>query len=305
MKKVFISTTSFAKDDPAHLTLLKDAGLNYVLNPLGKKLNEEEIAGFLLDTDYLIAGTETLTRSILQSAKKLKIISRVGVGLDNVDLKAAGELEIKVFNTPQGPTQAVAELVIGFMLDLLRKSSAMDRDIRKGVWKKQMGNLLKGKKVGIVGFGRIGQKVAQLLIPFETEIAYFDINALAGVSVYTFKPFYELLKWSDILTFHCPAEGNGRFLLGEAELKTMKPGAWLVNAARGGLVDEVALAKALEEGSLSGAALDVFTDEPYAGSLAGLDNVILTPHIGSYAKESRMEMELQAVLNLLDEITKI
>ena len=299
MKKVFISTTSFAKDDETPLKLLKSAGLDVSLNPLARKLNEHEISGFLSDADYLIAGTESLARAVLESAKKLKIVSRVGVGLDNVDLLAAKELGIKVYNTPHGPTQAVAELVIGLMLDLLRMISNMDKEVKSGIWKKRMGSLLKGKKVGIIGFGRIGQKVAELLTPFGVEISFFDINSLKTPFNFNFKPMNELLQWADIVTLHCSALQKDEIILGKEELKNMKKGAWLINTSRGGVVDEEVLYTLLKNGYLSGAALDVFDKEPYTGLLSGLDNVILTPHIGSYAKEARIRMEIDAVENLL------
>jgi D-3-phosphoglycerate dehydrogenase len=299
IKKVFISTTSFAKDDPTPLKLLKNAGLDVSINPFARKLTEKEISGFLLDIDYLIAGTEPLTKLVLESAKKLKSISRVGAGLDNVDLDAAKHLGIKVFNTPHGPTQAVAELTVGLILDILRMSGSMDRDIRKGIWKKRMGSLLKGKKVGIIGFGRIGQKVAELLTPFGAEIAHYDINVVKTVMKCTYKPINELLQWADIITLHCPASEENKPLIGKEEFKNMKKGAWLINTSRGGLVDERSLYTSLKEGYLSGAALDVFEKEPYDGPLSELDNVILTPHIGSYAKEARIEMEADAVENLL------
>jgi len=299
MKKVFVSTTSFAKDDETPLKLLKGAGLTVCLNLLARKLSEKEISGFLSDTDYLIAGTEPLTRDVLKYAKKLKIISRVGVGLDTVDLGTAKDLGIMVYNTPFGPTQAVAELTIGLMLDLLRKISNMDKDLRSGAWEKHMGNLLQGKNVGIVGFGRIGQRVAEILMSFGTEISYYDISTIKSSLHYPLKPLNKLLQWADIVTLHCPVLEDSKPIIGKEELKNMKKGAWLINTSRGGLIDEDALYTSLKEGHLSGAALDVFEREPYKGSLSELDNIILTPHIGSYAKESRIKMEIDAVNNLL------
>lgn len=299
MKKVFISTTSFAKDDVRPLELLEEAGLAVYTNPHGRKLTEGEMIDFLSDKDFLIAGTELLTRRVLESAKNLKVISRCGVGLDNVDLEAAAKLSINVYNTPFGPTLSVAELTIGLMLDLLRMVTFMDKDVKAGVWKKRMGNLLKDKKVGIIGFGGIGQKVAELLLPFGVEISYFDICPVTTLLPCSSMPMEELLRWADIITLHCSAPGNGKPLIGKEELKKMKRGAWLINASRGGLVDEESLYISLKENYLSGAALDVFEKEPYIGPLTELDNVILTPHIGSYAKEARIKMEIDAVENLL------
>ncbi len=299
MMKVFVSTSSFAKYDNRPFDMLKEAGLEVSLNPYGRKLFEDEIRDFLHDIDYLIAGTEPLTQRVLESAKRLKVISRCGTGLDNVDIKAADKLGIKVYNTPYGPTQSVAELTIGLMLDLLRHISKMDRDIRSGVWKKYTGNLLSEKKVGIIGFGKIGQNVAELLVPFGVEVSYFDISSQQSGLFFQSKSMEELLSWADIITLHCSATQNDKPLLGKNELKKMKKGAWLINTARGELLDENELYFLLKEGHLSGAALDVYSHEPYTGSLRELDNVLLTPHIGSYAKEGRINMELQAVKNLL------
>ncbi|MBF0557332.1 MAG: phosphoglycerate dehydrogenase [Nitrospirae bacterium] len=299
MRKVLISTTSFAKEDGRPFEMLRDAGLDIHVNQYGRKLTEAEALGLLFDMDYLIAGTEPLTRNVLESAGKLKIISRCGVGMDNVDLKAASQLGIKVFNTPYGPTQSVAELTVGLMLDLLRRITAMDRDVRKCVWKKRMGNLLRGKRIGIVGFGRIGQKVAEMLAPFGVELAYCDICACDCSLPASSMALDGLLAWADIVTLHCSASQPGSHLIGIEQLSKMKKGSWLVNASRGGLVDEQALYNALKEGHLAGAALDVFEKEPYNGPLAELDNVILTPHVGSYAMEGRIEMEIKAVENLL------
>ncbi|OGX34847.1 MAG: hydroxyacid dehydrogenase [Omnitrophica WOR_2 bacterium RIFCSPLOWO2_02_FULL_50_19] len=297
--KVFISTSSFGQGDNSALLMLKEAGLDVHLNPHGRKLSEDEMVDFLSGIDFLIAGTEPITKKVITSAKNLKIISRCGVGLDNVDLKAAAEAGIEVYNTPYGPTVSVAELTVGLILGLLRSVSLMDRQIRSGKWNKLTGNLLCGKKVGIVGFGRIGQKVARILKGFGAEIAYFDIEAKKDSLGFALKPLDELLGWSDIVSLHCSVDQKRMPLLGYEELKMMKKGSWLINVSRGGAVDEEALYLALKDGHLRGAALDVFSEEPYKGPLKELDNVVLTPHIGSYALESRVGMEIEAVENLL------
>jgi D-3-phosphoglycerate dehydrogenase len=210
------------------------------------------------------------------------------------------KLGMKLFNTPDAPTLAVAELTIGLILSLLRNIPRLDEEIHHGTWKKRMGNLLNQKQVGVIGFGRIGRKVADLLVPFACRIVYHDISKDLSADPPYVEPnaLDELLKTSDVVTLHA-STAAGRFLIGEEELRTMKKGAWLVNTSRGEAVDEEALCRALEEGRLSGAALDVFQKEPYDGPLKNLPNVILTPHVGSYAKESRIEMETQAVRNLL------
>ena len=172
----------------------------------------------------------------------------------------------------------------------------MEKELRMGQWKKRMGNLLSEKRIGIKGFGRIGKKVAELLKPFGCEIAYADPfveDGLLGLQRLSLK---ELLCWADLVTIHV---GVNEKLIGEEEFKCMKDGAIIINTSRGGVVDESALYGNLKNGHLAGAALDVFEEEPYSGPLKELGNIILTPHIGSYARDTRVEMEEQAVANLL------
>ncbi len=298
MKKVFISTSTFAEFDTAPVELLRRSGFEVDLNPLRRALTKDEILKLASGAHGLIAGTELIDAEILKALKDLKVISRCGSGTDNVDLKAAKELNIKVFNTPDGPTLAVAELTVGLILDSLRHISDMDRQLRAGKWKKQMGSLLHKKNIGIIGFGRIGNRVAKLLAQFEPNLAFYDIVAQKGDRCCALKPLSELLSWADVVTLHCSAQDD-KPVIGKEELKQVKKGCILVNVSRGSAVDEDALYEALKSGRLGGAALDVFNIEPYSGRLRELDNVILTPHIGSYAKEARIEMEMQAVKNLL------
>lgn len=302
--KIVITTTSFAKFDNSPLQFLLNSGYEVVLNPYGRELAGEEVIKLAADAAGLIAGTESLDRSVLENLPCLRIISRCGAGMDNVDLEAAEKLNIKVFNTPFGPTLAVAELTVGLILNLLRKTTLMDREIRAGIWKKHMGNLLHGKRVGIIGFGRIGQKTGELLRALGCEIGYYDSLTIEGLKDLKIERMGmdELLRKSDIVTIHV----SGKYekpLLGAKEIEMMKKGAWLVNVARGGLVDEEALLNALQNGRLAGAALDVFKKEPYNGLFSKLENIILTPHIGSYAKEARTEMEMEAAKNLIKGIS--
>ena len=297
--KVAITTTSFGKQDPSPLELMKKEGVAYVINPYGRKLCQEEIVELIEGVDGIIAGTEPLTRKVLESSPSLRVISRCGVGMDNVDVTAAEERGIRIFNTPYGPTLAVAELTVGLILDLLRNISWMDRELRNLTWKKKMGNLVQGKRIGIVGFGRIGQKVAELLLPFGVDIGYCDLCDVSNAMVCTSYEMETLLAWADIISLHVSVPSHTGPVLGEREIRLMKKGAWLINVARGGVLDEKALFEALANGHLAGAALDVFEKEPYYGPLSAMDNVVLTPHIGSYALESRIIMEKQAVENLL------
>lgn len=296
MDKIAITTSSFGKYESTLLASLKNKRFNVVLNPHGRKLKKEEIAVLCRDAIGIIAGTEIYDRETLEELAGLKVISRCGTGMDNVDIDASKRLGIKVFNTPNAPTVAVAELTIGLILNLLRKVSQMDLAIRNNKWEKLMGNLLSEKKVGIIGFGRIGKKVAELLMSFGCEIRYYDIRTDDGELRNEKIELNELLKISDIISIHVSSKEQ---IIGENEIKQMKEGAWLVNVSRGEVVDENILYMTLKEGHLAGAALDVFEQEPYTGPLRELENVILTPHIGSYAKEARIKMEMEAVENLL------
>jgi len=297
MTKITITTSSFGKYNTKPMEFLKKEGLEISLNPYGRKLTADDVVELCSNATGIIAGTETLDRDVIEQLKDLKVISRCGVGLDSVDLNAAKELNIKVFNTPDGPTIAVAELTVGLMINLLRKTVPMNSSLKKDdKWKKLMGNLVFGKKVGIVGFGRIGKKVAGLLSAFGCEIKYADPFIKADIPGFEQLPLEKLLSWSDMVSIHVSA---GKEIIGEKEINLMKKGSWLINISRGGVVDEDALHEALGSGYLSGAALDVFAEEPYKGPLKKLDNVILTPHIGSYAMESRVQMEMQAAENLI------
>jgi D-3-phosphoglycerate dehydrogenase len=297
MIKVFVSTSSFGEYDALPLKLLNDAGMDVRVNPYRRQLTQDECLSLYKDIDGLIAGTEALTADVLKSARNLRVISRCGVGMDNVDLEAAGRQGIQVFNTPNGPTAAVAELTVGLILALLRHVPHVDRDIRAGKWQKRMGNLLQDKKVGIIGFGRIGQKVAELVQALGAQVVYSD--PAVNKAGYKRLSLDKLLSQSDIVSLHLSGGKKNAPLLSYTELRSMKQGSWLINCARGGVVAEADLCKVLQEGWLAGAAVDVFTQEPYSGPLAKLDNVILTPHIGSYAVESRSDMEAQAVKNLI------
>lgn len=301
--KIFISTTTFAKYSKEPLNILKRHGLDYSMNPCGRKLKEAEIGDILGKNSYagLIAGTEPLTRKVLKTAGSLKAISRVGVGLDNVDLEAAKKQSIKVRNTPSVLIDSVAELTIGLILCCLRRIASGDRNIRKNVWKKEMGLLFKGKTLGIIGFGRIGKRVAQMAKVFGLKILFYDIKRLK-LKTCEQVSLNRLLKESDIISIHSSAKD---LLISEKEISKMKKGTVLINTSRGTAVDEQGLYKALKTGKISVAAMDVFNSEPYSGKLRELENVVLTPHVGSYAREARIMMEIEAVKNLIKDLKTI
>lgn len=300
MTKVFISTSSFSAEA---LGLLKDRYTGEVLlNPFNRKVDSQELLKLAANADGIIAGTEIYDRGTLKKFSNLKIISRCGAGIDNIDLSAAEAFKIKVFNTPDAPTVAVAELTIGLAISLLRHIPYVDGNLRIGKWEKPMGCLLQGKTVGVVGLGRIGKKVVELLMPFAVKVLCYDIKPdIEFVKKYGINntSLEDLLGKSDIITLHISSKGNQDYLIGEREIALMKDSAYLINTSRGDVLDEDALIEALEGNKISGAAFDVYKKEPYTGPLVNFKNVVLTAHIGSYAHEARIKMEKEAVENLI------
>jgi len=304
METILATTSSFGEDSPEVLTFLKNKGFRFVNNPFGRKITEEELKTVI--DEYkpigLLAGTEPITSSVLKSARGfLKVISRVGVGWDNVDRKTARELGIQVFRTVGVLDQAVAELTLGMILSALRVIGFHDSQVRSGVWQKVMGRLLQDKVVGVIGFGAIGKRVGKLITAFNAKVVYYDPVPM-NVSWAKAVSFRDLLAQADIITIHASSTDQ---ILGEKEFESLcKPGVIVVNTSRGGLVDEKALYNALVSGRIGWACLDVFDQEPYSGPLTQLENVILTPHIGSYAREARTRMENMAVENILKGLNK-
>jgi len=296
--KIIIGPSSFAETDKTPMNRLIAAGYEVIDNPYKRKLTKRELLD-LFDNDVvgIIAGLEILDREVLEKSC-VQVISRVGAGLSNVDLEAARDLAIQVFNTPDAPTIAVAELTIGAMLSLLRMIPQMDQALHNRQWQKKIGLQIQGKTVAIVGFGRIGRRVAELLSPFGVKILvvdpYVDENDCAG---YWKTTLPVALPEADIVTVHSSGHDC---IIGEEEFAHMKKGAYLLNVARGGVVSENFLVKAIEDGTVAGAWLDTFEEEPYKGALCNYPNVLLTPHVGSYTAECRLQMENEAVDNLLN-----
>ena len=300
--RVLVSPSSFGQCGNEPIDLLKKNNYKIVPNPYGRKLTEEEVIQLGKDCAGIVAGVEPLTRRVMDALPHLKCISRVGIGMDSINLDYAREKGIIIKNTPDGPSRAVVELTIGLTYNLLRKITIADANIRKGIWKKEIGNLLMDKIIGIVGLGRIGKGVARMFVSLRNKVLACDpvkdeewlkTNPVNMVDMQT------LFKKADIITLHVPKTKDGKPLVGEKELNWMKPTAFLVNVSRGGIVDEKHLYDCLKNNKIAGAAVDVFENEPYSGPLAELENTILTPHLGSYAIEGKLKMEIDAVNNLI------
>ena len=300
--KVLIGTSSFGTADDAPLRRLSRTGLDVVTNPYGRKLANGELRALLTgDVVGIVAGLETLDRGAL-TASRLRVVSRVGAGTSNVDLQAAAELGILVYATPDAPTQAVAELTLGAMLSLLRGLPAMNDDLHAGRWARRLGGELGGRTVAVVGFGRTGRRVADLLGAFGAKVVVVTRQGETGrLGGFGAMPLADALRIADIVTLHVSGDAC---ILDQPAFEAMKDGALVLNCSRGTCIDEAALVRALDRGRVAGAWIDVFETEPYDGPLTRYDNVLLTPHAASNTAECRMAMEAQATDNLLDGLTK-
>jgi D-3-phosphoglycerate dehydrogenase len=296
--QILISTSSFNLDNFSELSVIRSSGIEVKLNPFKTRLTEDQVIELLgAESVGLIAGLESLNSRVLRSATALKVIARVGTGLDSVDLGEAAKLGIKVLNTPDAPTSAVAELTLGHILGLLRNIAKSDRQIRDNKWQGQMGTLLETKTVGVVGFGRIGQRVAKLVASFGAKVIVSD--PYTDTTEYENCALDELCQRVDVLTLHLPYVEKTHNLIGSRQFQLMKKGSFVINVSRGGLIDEIALLQALESEHIAGAALDCFEQEPYFGPLSKLKNVQMTAHMGTYARETRDQMEREASLLLV------
>ncbi len=301
--------------DPLHpdgIKMLRDAGFEVIEQP---DISYDELKEKIKDFEVLIVRSRTkVTREIIESAEKLTLIARAGVGLDNIDVKAAQEKNIAVINAPEAPTYSVAELVIGLMIAALRGIPRGDMALKEGKWikKELLGRELNGKTLGIVGFGRIGQEVAKRALAFNMKVLAYDvIGELAkkaeelGVEFVgtTKEALYKLLKESDIITLHVPLLPSTYHMIGREEISLMKNGAVIINTSRGGIIDEKALYEALKEGKIAAAALDVFENEPPTDvslKLAQLPNVVATPHIGASTEEAQRKAATIIAQKIID-----
>jgi D-3-phosphoglycerate dehydrogenase / 2-oxoglutarate reductase len=301
MKKILTSPSSFGKISSEPLDILESNGYTVINNPYGRKLTEREVVDLAKDCVGIVAGVENISVEVINALSNLKCISRVGVGMDSIDLDYAKKNNIKVLNTPDGPTRSVAEFTLAMALSLIRKIPFAHVNIKSNIWKKETGSLFLGKTLGVIGLGRIGKKVSQLFQAIGLKIISYDTypdEKWAKENNVKLVSFDSVVSDSDILSIHVPGS-NSEPLLKIENLSTMKKDSLLINISRGGVVDETALYEVLKNNKIAGAAIDVFSNEPYNGKLIELDNVILTPHIGSYAKEGKLKMEIDAVKNII------
>lgn len=298
MPKALITTVPFGDKNRLPIEMLESAGIEYLINPIGRKLKEDELADMISDFDVLIAGTEPVTDKVMGRASRLKMISRVGIGLDSVDLLAAERRGIQVSYTPDAPAPAVAELTIGLMLSLLRSVHVANTQLHRGEWHRYFGRRIPEVTIGIIGTGRIGGRVLRRLAGFGTpRILVNDIHPDLKVAP-EFKLEWvdkeEIYRHADVISLHVPLTVQTKNMIRREHLLQMKPDAVLINTSRGGIINEHDLAEVLNAGHLSGAAIDVFEQEPYTGELAQIDRCLLTSHMGSMSVDCRTRMEIEA-----------
>jgi D-3-phosphoglycerate dehydrogenase len=298
MPKALITTVPFGDKNRLPLEMLESAGIEYLINPLGRKLKEDELAEMVTDFDVLIAGTEPITEKVMSRASSLKLISRVGIGLDSVDLLAAERRGIQVSYTPDAPAPAVAELTIGLMLTLFRSVHVANAQMHRGEWHRYFGRRIPEVTIGIIGTGRIGGRVLRRLAGFGTprilvNDAQPDLKVAPELKL-EWVDKEEIYRHADIISLHVPLTVQTKNMIRREHLMQMKPDAMLINTSRGGIINEHDLAEALNSGHLSGAAIDVFEQEPYTGELAQIDRCLLTSHMGSMSVDCRTRMEIEA-----------
>ncbi|MDA1082343.1 MAG: phosphoglycerate dehydrogenase [Gemmatimonadetes bacterium] len=303
-ERIFVGLSTFVEFGRSPLDLLERSGFPFDVHVMGKgkRITTEELLTKGADATVIVAGVEPYDVKTLASLPRLRCISRVGVGVDAIDLAEAKRRGIAVANTPTIPSQAVAEMALACFLALSRNLRAQANILAKGRWDRLSAHLLSGRTIGLIGFGRIGQRVASLCRPFDARVIAHDPfgdQSIAGSLGVELVDMRALLSSGDIVSLHASRQPGQSVLLGDAELAAMKPGVVVVNLARGGMLDEDALVRSLRSGHVAGAALDVFAHEPYQGPLGEFEQVILTPHVSTLTVETRVAMEVEAVENAL------
>lgn len=302
--KILITPRSFASSSDKAIKMLTARGYEIQRNNTDRPYKKEEILNLIKDIDGIIIGIDELSAEIIEKANKLKVISKYGTGLDNIDIHMATNKKIIVTNTPTANVDAVADLAFGLILSLARRIPEADQKTKKGKWEKIIGKSVWEKTLGVIGLGKIGRQVVKRAQGFQMNILVFDLvkdKKFAQRYGIKYVNLEKLLQKSDYITIHIPLNDATRGMISYKELEKIKREAFLINTSRGGIVDEQALYKALRNNQLKGAALDVYHSEPPVESpLKELDNVIMTPHIGAYTEEAIENMGMQAAQNLID-----
>lgn len=307
-KTILVTATTFGKCEPSPIPFLEDKVGRVIYNPFGRPLRSRELIDLVNEVDGWIAGLDEISEEVINAAKRLRVISRYGVGVDRVDIRAATKRGIVVTNTPGSNSVAVAEMTICLILALARNLIYANLATRKGEWPRLEGIGLKDKTVGIIGLGSIGREVAIRLNSFGCHVLAYDpfidkgSGHLLGVDMVSLD---DLLARSDFVTLHCSLTPETSGMVNETFLQRMKKGAFLINTARGELIDEETVLNAVNKGHLRGVALDCFTKEPpnKDNPLLNHPRVIVTPHMASHTDEAIARMSWMAMENCLMVLT--
>ena len=292
--KVFIATSSFSELTTSVKAIAKKKNFLFKKNPLKKKLTSDQLVKYAKDCNYIIAGTEIYNQKTLDKLTNLKYIFRLGSGIDNLDIDYLKKKKIKFKKSIVTPEIAVAELIVGYIFSIYRHIVDHNNDLKNKIWKKRMGSILNGKTLGIIGYGKVGKYLYKLLKDFGVKILVNDKKKINIENTNINK----LIKKSDIISLNTNLYSKEK-LLDKKKLKLCKKNCIIINTSRPEVIDYDYLYLMLKKKKILGAGLDVFMKEPYLGKLTNLDNVILTPHIGSYSKEIRSKMEKEALKNIL------
>jgi len=293
--RVLVTPTSYASQDESLKTILEEQVKEVVYNTTGKPLSSTQLQSLLPGIDGMIAGLDEIDAAAMAVAPDLIVISRYGVGYNNVDLKAAKLNNITVTNTPGANAKSVAELTIALILNLLRPVLPAAKGVQDGEWPRLKGTCLEGKTVGLIGLGAIGKETARRLSGFDCQILAYDIiknEEFAEQNNVAYMPLDLLLNQADIVSLHLPGTPDTAGTVDEDFFGKMKTGSWIVNTAQGELIDEAALIRALNSGKLRGAAVDVYQQEPpdKKNPLLKMENVIATPHMGAHSDSATNAM---------------
>ena len=304
MNRVLITSRSFGKVYKSSIKMLEEGGCEIIKSPYPRALKEKELLELIGDIDAVIVGVDELTARVIEIADRLKVISKHGVGVDNIDVEAASKKGILVTTTPGTNANAVADFTFALILSLSRSICKAEHSLKCGGWGRIIGHDIWGKILGVVGTGRIGRAVINRARGFNMRVLAYDIaldKKLASQLKVEYVSLEILLASSDFVTLHIPLTEKTRNMLGEKEISLMKPSAYLINTARGEILDEDALYSALREKKIAGSAIDVYEEEPPPADsrLLKLDNLITTPHIAAYTYEALREMGIMTAKNVL------
>lgn len=303
--RILVSAPQMQKEIDNYLEKLESEGIEIEKVNVEQKLSEKELINIISKYDGVIAGDDEFTYKVFEKAKKLKVISKWGVGIDSIDLDAARKFNVSVFNSPGAFKHSVADFVMGLILCLARGIPKINKGMKGGNWKRIGGSLLKGNTLGVIGVGNIGKEVlirgkgfGMTLIGNDIKEIDQDFIERVGVEM---MPLKDLLSRADFVSINCDLNPTSRKLIGEKDLSLMKSSAFLINTARGPIVDQQALIKALEKNMIKGAALDVFEEEPLPkdSPLRKLDNCILSPHNAYWGEEEVQSVHDKTVENLV------